>query len=310
MSAGRGEGGRRVVLLDGGMGQELLRRSGREPTRMWSAQVMLDEPELVRDLHLDFIRAGARVITLNAYSATRSRLDPAGRPELFEPLQAAACAAAVEARELSGEEIRIAGCLPPYQWSYRPDLTPAYDVMLPAYAEIARLQAPHVDLFLCETMATAEEARAAAEAASMTGKPVWVSWNLDDKPTGRLRTGETIAEAAAALDGLPVAAVLANCAPPESVAAALPDLAAVGKPFGAYANAFRPIPTEYTVGDTAEMLGAREDLGPEDYATIALGWAEAGASIVGGCCEVGPEHIAAVARRLRAAGFSIVASFS
>ena len=58
--------GRPIVLLDGGMGQELLRRSGREPTRMWSAQVMRDQPELVRDLHLDFIKAGARVLTLNA----------------------------------------------------------------------------------------------------------------------------------------------------------------------------------------------------------------------------------------------------
>jgi len=63
-----------VTLLDGGMGQELLKRSGAEPTPMWSAQVMKDNPEIVRDLHVDFINAGAQVITINAYSATPERL--------------------------------------------------------------------------------------------------------------------------------------------------------------------------------------------------------------------------------------------
>ncbi len=64
----------KIVLTDGGMGQELIRRSGKEPTPLWSARVLLDEPELVRDLHVDFIRAGARVITINTYSATPERL--------------------------------------------------------------------------------------------------------------------------------------------------------------------------------------------------------------------------------------------
>ena len=63
-----------ITLLDGGMGQELLARSQREITTMWSADIMLHEPELVRDLHLDFINAGAQVITLNTYTATPQRL--------------------------------------------------------------------------------------------------------------------------------------------------------------------------------------------------------------------------------------------
>ena len=62
-----------VTLTDGGMGQELLRRSKTPPTPLWSARVLIDEPALVRDLHADFIRAGARVITINSYAATPER---------------------------------------------------------------------------------------------------------------------------------------------------------------------------------------------------------------------------------------------
>ena len=58
-----------IILTDGGMGQELLRRSSAKPTPLWSARVLMDEPDLVRELHAEFIRAGARVITLNTYSA-------------------------------------------------------------------------------------------------------------------------------------------------------------------------------------------------------------------------------------------------
>ena len=54
----------KIILLDGGMGQELIRRSGKEPTPMWSARVLLDEPELVRELHADFIRIPT-VITIS-----------------------------------------------------------------------------------------------------------------------------------------------------------------------------------------------------------------------------------------------------
>ena len=78
---------KRIVLTDGGMGQELLRRSGAAPTPLWSARVLIDEPDLVRDLHADFIDAGARVITINTYAATPERLEREGVGELFQEWQ-------------------------------------------------------------------------------------------------------------------------------------------------------------------------------------------------------------------------------
>ena len=88
-----------VTLTDGGMGQELLRRSKAPPTPLWSARVLIDEPDLVRDLHAEFIRAGARVITINSYAATPERLARDGVPEMFEPLQKRAIDLAEAARD-------------------------------------------------------------------------------------------------------------------------------------------------------------------------------------------------------------------
>jgi S-methylmethionine-dependent homocysteine/selenocysteine methylase len=295
---------RSVILTDGGMGQELLRRSQAAPTPLWSARVLMDEPELVRDLHAEFIEAGARVITINSYSATPERLARDGVDAMFEPLQQRALDLAHAARETAhaAGEVRIAGCLSPLFGSYHPELTISFEETLGIYRRIVAQQAERVDLMLCETMASAEEGRAAAIAAAESGKPVWVSWTLADDGPPRLRSGETLATAAGALDGIPLAARLVNCSRPEAIDAALPDLLALGGPVGAYANAF-PAVEALKHGGTVDVLGHRDDLVPERYAEFALGWAEAGAAIVGGCCETGPAHIAALRDRLQAAGF-------
>lgn len=297
----------RVILLDGGMGQELIKRCPAEPTPLWSAEVMRHFPELVKDVHLDFIRAGARVITVNAYSCTRDRLEPHGAGDQFEALQRRACELAKAARDTSGEEVTIAGCLPPLMWSYRPELANDPAEIAPAYAEIAALQAPHVDLFLCETMSHSGQALGAVRGAleGGGGKPVWVSWTLRDDDSAALRSGETIPEAAARLEGLKVATRLVNCSVPEAVTAAMPHLAALGGRFGGYANGFSGIRADYGPGATVRALRGREDLTPTAYARIAMGWIGQGASIVGGCCEIGPEHIATLARHLAEAGHEI-----
>ncbi|TGP50262.1 homocysteine S-methyltransferase [bacterium M00.F.Ca.ET.230.01.1.1] len=292
-----------VILTDGGMGQELVRRSKSEPTPLWSARVLIDEPDLVRDLHIEFIQAGARVITINTYAATPERLAREGAEDLFRPLQKRGIELARQARDEAGDTA-IAGCLSPLFGSYAPALTISFEDTLDIYRRIVAEQADGVDLFLCETMASAEEARAAVTAASESGKPVWVSWTLADHGAPRLRSGETIADAVGVLGDLPVAARLLNCCRPEAIAAALPELIALGGPVGAYANGFTSVEA-LKHGGTVDVLHARHDLDPQAYADQAIGWVEAGAHIVGGCCEVGPAHIAALRDRLAQAGHQI-----
>ena len=252
-------------------------------------------------MHVDYIAAGTDVITTNTYGVIRTDLAKEGIEDRFAGLNRFAAELAVEARAASGRGgVLIAGALPPLRGSYRADLVGPYDEIEPAYREQAEILAPHVDLFVCETMSSAAEGLACATAAASTGKPVWVSWTLHEDHSGQLRSGETVAEAIAALRGLPVAGYLANCCPPESITAAMAALAESGTPHvGGYANTFTPVPEDWTLdgGSSSDgLLGLREDLGPDAYAAHAAAWLDAGATVIGGCCGTRPVHIA----RLRA----------
>lgn len=290
-----------VTLLDGGMGQELLRAADAEPSPLWSAQVMIDQPELVERIHREYIVAGADVITVNTYSATRCRLGPAGREHDYEALQRRACELATAARG-DRADVSIAGSLSPYGWSYHPELAPPFDELWPAYAETASIQAPYVDLVICETMGSIEEARGAVRGAAETGLPIWLAWSLRDDDSITLRSGEPLTDALAAIrwfDGAEhVEAILLNCSTPETITAAMATLASADRPFGAYANGFTHIAAEFGPGTSTDLLGVRHDVGPSEYADTVEGWTALGASIVGGCCEIGPRHIAELARRL------------
>lgn len=288
-----------IILLDGGMGQELVHRAGDRPTPLWSTQVMLDHPGLVAQVHADYRNAGATVHTTNTYAILRDRLDGTGAEDQFEALYAAAL------KEAEGVGV-LAGAMGPLGASYRPDLMPAHEVAVAAYTEVANILAPKVDLIICETVASLAHARAVLEAAAATGKPVWLAMTVDDADGTRLRSGEPLADVFAMAGA--ASAILANCSVPEAIDAAMGVLATGDKPFGGYANGFTKISDGF-LGDkpTVDALTARQDLGPDVYARHAMSWIAQGATIVGGCCEVGPAHIAMLAEEIRAAGHKIVA---
>ena len=284
------------VLLDGGMGRELRFRGVEISDTIWSASALLAAPKVVREIHRDYIAAGADVITTNTYGVIRADLAQEGIEHRFAELNRMACTLACEARDAAERPAWIAGSLPPLRGSYRPDLVGPSDEIERLYQEQAELLAPQVDLFLCETMSSSTEARAAATAACQTGRPVWVSWTLHEDRSGRLRSGETIAEAVAALADLPVTGLLANCSAPESITSAMAQLVATGLDHvGGYANTFTPVPEDWTLDGNQQsdgVIGLRNDLDPRHYAEHVADWLEAGATVVGGCCGTRPAHIA------------------
>ena len=286
----------RPVLLDGSMGRELMFRGVPISETIWSANALLVAPDVVRRIHQDYIAAGADVITTNTYGLIRRDLATAGIENRFAELNALACTLACEARKAAAaHHVLIAGSLPPLRGSFRPDLVAPFEEIAPLYQEQAELLAPHVDILLCETMSTAAEGRAAAESACRTGKPVWVSWTLHEDQSGRLRSGESIAEAFSEIENLPISGFLVNCCPPESITAAIPLLAKMtDQRIGGYANTFRPVPEDWRLDgdkDSDGFIPQRDDLDPSNYAAHADRWIEAGATIVGGCCGTRPAHI-------------------
>ncbi|NEX46100.1 homocysteine S-methyltransferase family protein [Pseudotabrizicola algicola] len=294
-----------ITLLDGGMGQELVARSGDVPTPLWATRVMIDHPGMVTAIHADYFAAGASVATTNTYAIHHDRLVRFDLDHLFHALHLRALAEAHEARGAHGGGM-IAGSMGPLVATYRPEVTEPVAVAAPKYAEIARILGPHVDVILCETMASVEQAEGAVAGAQAAGRPVWLSVSVDDHDGGKLRSGEAVTELAALVARYPVAAVLANCSVPEAMGDALAGIRTLGLPFGAYANGFTHISGNFLKdAPTVAELTHRHDLTPEKYAAFAMGWVEMGATIVGGCCEVGPAHIRHLAECLRAAGHTI-----
>ena len=287
------------MILDGGMGQELVARAGKA-TSLWSVQALLDAPEVVRQVHDEYFAAGADIATTNSYSVLPDRLEPHGMLDRLEELARLACQLAADAREAHGSGM-VAGGLGPQGFSYQPDKAPPAEQAAEAYAKLAQIHAQYVDVYLLETMSSVDQARGGLMGAGVTGKPVWVALSVRDDDGTRLRSGELLSDVMPLLEEFNPAAVFINCSKPEAVDTAVPILAKSGRVVGAYANGFTGIAADFNkVGATVDVLSARRDLGPNAYADFADGWAANGATIIGGCCEVGPAHIAELSRRLKA----------
>jgi len=306
------------VILDGGMGH-LLRRNGVEISGpigtmerfLGVALANRDRPDLVLESHLQFLRAGADVITTNTYAcvpaAVSSRTsDP---DELMVELIEAGGRIAQQAKQIVAADgttttpVLVAGCLPPLHETYRPDRVADYAELATTYRKIVDAVAPYSDVLLCETMHSGAEGYAAAEAADRAGLPVWVSYTVAEDGSGQLRSGEDIAEALAEISEFAnVEAVLLNCSSAPAITAALPLLARSASPLriGVYANGFSEefrasVGHPRADGDYSEY---DDSLTPAEYARLAEEWQRHGTSIVGGCCGVFPEHIEATARSL------------
>lgn len=295
-----------ITLLDGSIGQELVKRSGNRATPLWSTRVMIDEPDLVGRVHSDYFAVGATIATTNTYAVHRSRLVRVGMEDEVPALIETAVAQAEMARDRY-KGGRIAGSLGPLLASYRPDLDPDPDEAALKFGELVQLMCPRVDLFLIETVCSVREALGALRATQDCGKPVWLALSVQDDDGTRLRSGEPLTDIAPVLKQYNVEAVLLNCSRPEAVTDGMDILKSFGLPYGGYANGFTRISDAFLKdAPTVDALEQRTDLTPADYADHAMAWVEHGATIVGGCCEVGPDHIAELARRLRAAGHTIV----
>ncbi len=207
-----------TILIDGAVGTELERRGARVDAPLWSARALLDDPALVETIHLDYLRAGAQLLTTNTFR-THARNLAGGGDELSAragELTALACALARAARERYAAEsrdaagVRVAGSISPLEDCYEPDRSPVRARALPEHRAMAeQLVRAGCDLLLIETMGRVDEARAAVDACEGLGRPVWLS--LVCRADGRLIGGETLGAMVDALDEGSAQALLVNC---------------------------------------------------------------------------------------------------
>lgn len=290
-----------ITILDGGMGEELIRRSGAEGTDLWSARALIDAPDDVIDTHRDYIRAGAHIITTNSYSSVPSYLAKQALEHRYIELTTLAGQLARSAADGVDKAVRVAGGLPPLDESYRADLVPSDEEAQPIYRAMARALEPNVDLFLCETMSCLRESRnaasAAKEAAEARSLPVYVSWTLNDEAGTGLRSGESVETAFAGLRDLEVDGFLFNCAHSDAIERGVEILAGLtDKPIGGYPNRF-VVPEGWSL-DNEVPVEPRMDFGTELFVESAKRCVSRGATLLGGCCGIGPRDIAALAEEM------------
>lgn len=304
---------RRITLLDGGTGRELLRLGAPFRQPEWSALALIEGPEYVTRVHTRYTDAGADVITTNSYAVVPFHIGAERFAREGSALAALSGRLARAAADAATHKVRVAGSLPPVCGSYRPDLFDAA-IARPVLQQLVQALDPCVDLWLAETVSLQAEMVLVSELVAASGKPWWVSYTLKDGEAGstlpQLRSGESVDSAVARAAGLGAQAVLFNCSQPEVIGAAvavarraldaLPSAASAHVQVGAYANAFPPQPA--TASANADLSPLRADLGPQDYLTWVRRWLADGAEIVGGCCGVGPEHIALMRTSLAGPG--------
>lgn len=302
------ENNKKIILLDGGIGQAINKNSTQPHSHpLWSVHVMQQSPEVVVQAHASFIAAGARVITLNNYTATPARLARWGVGHLLAPVHAMAIECAKNAIERAGiarQAVNIAGCLPPLVASYVAAEAHDYHQSYEEYCQLIEQQKESVDLFLIETMSNISEARAAITAVHDYGFDAHVGLTIEDNLSNCLRSGEPLGLAVEQLCRAGANTLMINCSYPEAITKALPILKEATLPFGGYGNGFKSIDS-LQPGGTVDSLSARDDMTPAIYTQHAINWIDLGASIVGGCCEIGTTHIHHLAQTLQKNGYSL-----
>ncbi len=300
--------GQGVVVLDGGLATALEARGCDLADELWSAKILMEDPDLIRAVHLDYLRAGADCITSSSYQATlpgfrnRGLGDEAGRSLLELSLRLA-----LEAKKSFWDEEEnhqgrleplVAASIGPYG-AYLADgseYTGGYGISDSQLYEFHRgrwevLAGRGADLMACETLPGQREAEVLLRLLEETpGQWGWISFSCKD---GRhLSDGGLLRDAARACDaGTGVAAVGINCTAPEFIEPLIEEaLRGTDKPVLVYPNS----------GEEYDARGKTWRSCPTSYSLEehAVGWVRSGASGVGGCCRVGPDGIRTIRRAL------------
>ena len=294
---------KKTRILDGGMGQELLARGMKANGTLWSANALLQEKyhQLLLDTHLDFINSGAEVIVTTTFTTRRLRLRDNDVEDRFEYLNTKAGEIAKKAKDLN-PHILIAGGLPPQYLTYEADTRSDNEIKENFY-EQAKLLDPFIDFFYFDVLSSVREFKLAIEAIESFNKPYLIGAHVSEGV--KLPSSENISKIITTIDHKNLLGIILSCVSPENYEKNLDEIKSLGIPFGFKLNGFVTTkPTSgYTntfnkskTGNPNEFLGHREDLMPEKMALIVKKFKEAGATILGGCCETRPAHIKEMAK--------------
>lgn len=287
-----------VLILDGAMGTELQRRGVPMHGVAWSGAALLTYPDVVSQVHKDYILAGADVITTNTFATARHVLEPAGMGKLVRELNMRAVALARKAREeVAGDrQVFIAGSMSTFSPSQNLALNPTAQEAKDNYLEQAQLLAEAgVDLLILEMMRDVQQAGLVIESAISTGMPTWVGFSCELNEDGsevllRRKSDETLAYAIDTLMPLGGSLVSVMHTRIEDVAPALGVAKKHWKgPLGAYPHSGEFVMPNWQFVNL---------ITPQEFVAEAKKWGQMGVQVIGGCCGLGPEYIQSLREQL------------
>jgi homocysteine S-methyltransferase len=301
-----------VIILDGGLATELERRGADLRDPLWSAKVLLEAPDLIRQVHLDYYVAGADVATTASYQASfdgfaRRGLDAAAAAELLRRSVSLAC----EAREMFWKDPQartararplVAASIGPYGATlhdgseYRGNYGLDVEALIAFHRpRLAVLASAGADLLACETLPCLDEAVALARLLPEFPQiHAWISFSCRDGV--HVSEGEPLAACIDALEGCAqIAAIGVNCTAPQHIAS-LVEIAAsrTAKPIVVYPNSGEGYDA------AAKCWGGEGAAGA--LAQHAEEWYQLGARLIGGCCRTAPADIAGLRKWMTTRG--------
>lgn len=292
-----------LIILDGALATELERSGADLDDPLWSARVLIEAPETIRAVHLDYFRAGADCAITASYQASYEGFARRGySAEQSTRLIQASVQLALEARaQYLAEQPRpgrpvplVAASVGPYGAfladgsEYRGDYALSLAELINFHRpRMAALLAAGPDLLACETIPCLLEAQALA--SLLTEFPAARAWfSFSAKDEAHTCHGETLVECAALLEACPqVVAIGINCSAPKYIPGLVANLrTATSKPILVYPNSgeiYNPASNSWTGETDCDAFGEQ-----------AKTWYQAGARLLGGCCRTTPDHIRAI----------------
>jgi homocysteine S-methyltransferase len=301
-----------VVILDGGLATELERRGADLRDPLWSAKLLLEKPALIRQVHRDYLEAGAGVVTSASYQASFEGLARRGlaTPEAARVMRssvrlamearaeflAAFKSAAHQAQMIVPLVAASVGCYgavlhdgSEYRGDYGLSVTQLMDWHRPRLEVLAGSGA---DFLACETIPCEVEAVALARLLDeFPEMPAWLSFSCRDAE--HVWHGETLAACVAAIEPVKnIVAIGINCTRPQWVEMLLLSIASQTR------KLLMAYPNSGEAWDAAAHSWRPEET-PFDWARGALAWRAVGARLIGGCCRTTPATIREIARALQ-----------
>jgi homocysteine S-methyltransferase len=272
------------MILDGAMGTEIEKQGYDTSSFLWSAQILLDNPSVVQEIHNEYFKADADIIVTNTFRVSPYSFKKAGYDEnLSTKAMFKAIELAVNAKEESNKEGLIFGSIASLEDCFRPDLAPKESILEEFHQKTLETmdRSSDIELILFETHNNFKEIEVISSLINQLDHPVGLSLTLNNK--GELLDGTSWKKVVGLLENSNFSLFGVNCSSPTIITKGLQKLNETTQlviPIIAYANIGLVDPITNQLND---------NITGNDYLNEAVKWLDLGASIIGSCCGSDPK---------------------